>query len=122
VRGTCLGTAVVLVLVLAAFCASAAAVTPVPYKRCQDVIIRNYDGSVYTRTRGLFAKRTSCRIARKVAHWFLVNDGSVTPHPQGFTCIGGSDGVSCRKGGRRVSWGYYRDRPAPNELDLALSA
>jgi hypothetical protein len=36
-------------------------------KRCRDVIIRNPDGSVYTRTHGLFAIRTSCSKARRVS-------------------------------------------------------
>jgi hypothetical protein len=82
-------------------------------KRCRDVIIRNPDGSVYTRTHGLFAIRTSCSKARRVARIYLhraEGNGSGRPvRPLGFTCSGGSDGVACHKGRRRVSWGYYYD-------------
>ena len=84
----------------------------VEYRRCRDVVIRNPDGGVYTQTEGLFQKRTGCRVARRLARKYMANDGIHPPRTLGFTCEGGSDGVACRKGvKKRVTWGYYFDRP-----------
>lgn len=83
------------------------------YERCKNVVIRNQDGSVYTRTNGLFVLKTSCRVGRAVAHKYLVNDGAKGGKTLGFKCDGGSDGVACEKGPKRVTWGYYFDREAP---------
>lgn len=82
------------------------------YKRCADVIIRTGDGGVYTRTRGLFHLRASCKTARSVARRYLsASEGNAgrAPRPLGFRCRGGSDGVACKKGRQRVTWGYYHD-------------
>jgi hypothetical protein len=79
------------------------------YKRCRDVILRNADGSLYTRTRGLFEKHTTCGVARRLARRYLADDGESGASLFGFTCSGGGDGVACRKGRRRVTWGYYSD-------------
>lgn len=80
------------------------------YDRCRDVIIRNQDGSVYTRTNGLFVLKTSCRVGRAVAHKYLADDGVRGGKTLGFKCRGGSDGVACEKSRKRVTWGYYFDR------------
>ncbi len=83
-----------------------------PYKRCSDVIIRNGDGSVYTRTYGLWAHRVSCRTARTVSRRYLQGaegNAGPAPRPLGFRCEGGSDGVACKKGRKRISWGFYAD-------------
>ncbi len=82
------------------------------YERCDDVIIRNSDGSVYTRTHGLFVKNVGCHKGRRVARKYLVDDGAGPKNPLGFSCSGGSDGVACRKGRKHVTWGYYFDRPS----------
>jgi hypothetical protein len=82
------------------------------YHRCRDVVIRNTSGGIYTRTHGLFGKRASCRLARRLARRYLSNDGIRPPRILGFACEGGSDGVACRRGHQRVTWGYYFDRPA----------
>lgn len=86
--------------------------TAAGYKRCADVIIRNGDGGVYTRTRGLFHLRASCRTARTVARRYLSGiegNAGLAPRPLGFRCSGGQDGVACKKGRQRVTWGYYQD-------------
>lgn len=92
------------------------------YNRCRDVVIRNSDGGVYTRTRGLFQKNASCRLARKLARRYLANDGIRPPRTLGFICDGGSDGVACSNGEKRVTWGYYYDRPALDTSGVASSA
>ena len=79
------------------------------YKRCRNVVITNPAGGVYTRTHGLFVSRGSCRLARRVARRYLINDGAGVKRPYGFRCAGGADGVACRKGRIRVTWGYYYD-------------
>lgn len=80
------------------------------YKRCSDVFIYQ-NGQLYTRTNGLFQKHTTCRVARRVARKYLSgSEGSEqAPHPYGYRCSGGEDGVACRKGRKRITWGYYYD-------------
>lgn len=80
------------------------------YKRCKDVKIY-VNGNIYARTYGLFQKRTTCRQARRVARKVLHgSEGSeAAPHPFGYSCRSGEDGVACRKGRKRVTWGYYYD-------------
>jgi hypothetical protein len=93
-------------------------------KRCRDVVIRTGDGTIYTRTRGLWARGVNCRVARGVAHTMLSFEGSAEapPTPRGFRCEGGSDGVSCKRGSDWVTWGYYYDRPGPIAIRLAPAA
>lgn len=76
--------------------------------RCQDVIIRNSGGSVYTRTRSLFASQVRCSTARRVAYGYLVLDGEGPKRPLGYRCRSRSDGrgVTCRKGRATVRWKY----------------
>ena len=81
-------------------------------QRCRDVVLYNAPGVVFTQTRGLWAIRTSCRIARVVSRRYLSrSEGNAGPRvrPLGFRCSGGADGVACRKGKRTVTWGYYID-------------
>lgn len=75
---------------------------------CRDVVIRNQDGSIYTRTDGLYAKGVSCRRARQIAYAFLVDDGEPSPEPHGFQCAPRADGSggACRRGAKRVSWRF----------------
>jgi hypothetical protein len=89
--------------------ASSPAVRSVAYQRCKDVVIRNEDGSVYTQTKGLFQKNAGCAPARRLAHRYLANDGVRPATLLGYTCTGGVDGVSCKRGNRRITWGYYID-------------
>lgn len=105
-----LASMAVLVVVSMGFSANLASAST-GYKRCRDVVIRNGDGSIYTQTDGLFAKHASCGLARRLARRYLSNDGVRPPRTLGFTCSGGSDGVACSKGRKRVTWGYYFDRP-----------
>lgn len=79
------------------------------YKRCHDVTLRNPNGSIYTRTSGLFAKHATCALARRLARVYLSNDAEHDEPVLGFTCSGGGDGVACVKGRRHVTWGYYFD-------------
>lgn len=83
-------------------------------RQCRDVVIRNYDGGIYSQTDGLFAKGVSCRRARQIAHAVMVDDGESIPQPHGFHCVSRSDGtgVGCRRGGKRVSWRYPFARPS----------
>lgn len=76
------------------------------YVYCEDVVIYQGDGSIYTQTVNLKKKHTSCKIARSVARqWLSGAEGSATePHPHGFRCRGGDNGMTCRKGNRRVVW------------------
>lgn len=76
--------------------------------RCHDVIIRNSGGSVYTRTRGLFASHVRCSTARRVAYGYLVVDGEGPKRPLGYRCRSRSDGrgVTCSKGHGSVRWKY----------------
>lgn len=76
------------------------------YSYCEDVVIYQGDGSIYTQTVNLKKKRTSCKIARSVARqWLSEAEGSATePHPHGYRCRGGDNGITCRKGKRRVVW------------------
>ena len=95
----------------AATSASAAPGSSEP-ERCRDVVIRNGLGDVYTQTRGLWAIRTTCATARMVSRrYFKRREGTAHPARRilGFRCDGGDDGVSCRKGQRIVTWGYYDD-------------
>jgi hypothetical protein len=87
--------------------------------RCRDVVIRTGDGSVYTRTRGLWARGVGCPVARAVAHTMLSYEGSAEapPNPHGFRCDVGSDGVSCKRGSDWVTWGYYVDREFSGRWD-----
>ena len=81
------------------------------HKRCKDVILYQ-NGSVYTRTHGLWAKRETCKQARRVARKYLTGaegNAGPAPRPYGYRCQGGQDGVSCTKGRRHVTWGYYDD-------------
>lgn len=82
------------------------------YKRCSDVVLRTGDGSVYTQTQGLWAKRASCRTARRVARSYMQGaegNAGAAPRPLGYRCAGGADGVACKKGRKRITWGYYID-------------
>lgn len=79
------------------------------YKRCKNVYIRQ-NGQIIQRTHGLFQKRSSCRVARKVARAYLSTEayeGAFRPY--GYKCSGGLDGVACHKGSRRITWGSYYD-------------
>jgi len=89
--------------------ASAALASASADRHCRNVSLR-YDGAVLTATRGLTARRTTCTIARKVAHgWLSGAEGTVEPpHPLGFTCHHSSDGtrMTCARGAARVRWRY----------------
>jgi hypothetical protein len=101
-----------LLIVFAVFgSASAPAATSAGAKHCQNVVLRNPDGTVYTRTKGLSQRNSSCPEARKVARAFLHgSEGADSPpRPYGFRCSRGADGVSCRKGRKVVTWSWYRD-------------
>ena len=77
------------------------------FERCRDVVIQNYTG-----TDGLFVAHGSCKLARKVARTYLVNDGAAPHQPLGFRCSSFKDysGVTCRKGRKRVRWHYQGTR------------
>jgi len=75
--------------------------------QCQDIVIRNYDGSIYTRTYNLSQKNTGCGLTRRLAHRYLANDGERPPTLLGFQCAGDANGVSCRDRDRRVTWEYH---------------
>ncbi|WP_217924871.1 hypothetical protein [Miltoncostaea oceani] len=84
-------------------------------RRCANVIVRNPDGSVYARSRnGVFAVRTTCPVARRVAFAVLnADDGdNPLPRPEGFRCrlVGQSSqlGVLCSKGRQSVRWTFGR--------------
>jgi hypothetical protein len=88
---------------------TASAATP---HRCRDVVIRTGSGAIHTRTTGLFGIGVGCTTARKVARYYLSrNEGNAggPVRPYGYRCSGGEDGVSCRKGRRIVTWGFYAD-------------
>ncbi|MGK2939451.1 MAG: hypothetical protein ACSLFR_16885 [Solirubrobacteraceae bacterium] len=106
-------------LAVAAMCTAtlALAVAPAPGattagKRCEDVLYRLDNGTVYARTYYLAAYRTSCRTARRVASFWLRNaEGNAnidSLRPYGFTCTGtdtrNGHGMSCRKGRQEVRW------------------
>jgi hypothetical protein len=80
-------------------------------RRCNNVVVRDHEGNVYTQTNGLWAIKVRCRKARRVArHYLTHSEGNADPvRPYGFRCRGGEDGVSCRKGTRIVTWGWYYD-------------
>jgi hypothetical protein len=102
---------VALLLLVPAGAVRAEADTASAYKRCRDIVLRNPDGSIYTQTHGLFEKHAACGLARRLARRYLSDDGVRPARILGFVCSGGSDGVACRKGRKRVTWGYYFDRP-----------
>jgi len=80
-------------------------------RRCKNVVVHDGEGNVYTRTNGLWAIKVRCRKARRVARYYLTHaEGNAEPvRPYGYRCRGGEDGVSCRKGTRIVTWGWYYD-------------
>jgi hypothetical protein len=101
-----------LLMVLIAWAPAAASAAPNSgFKRCKNVVIRTGIGTVYTQTNGLFQRNTSCTEARKVARRYLSGSegNEATPRPLGYRCSGGADGVSCKKGRKIVTWGYYQD-------------
>ena len=77
-------------------------------RTCRDVVVRLADGTVYTRTQGLFATRTRCATARRVARAYLrgAEGTEQAPRPLGFVCRSRAGGEICRNGRRRVSWRY----------------
>ncbi|HEX6689231.1 MAG TPA: hypothetical protein VF085_11310 [Solirubrobacterales bacterium] len=80
-------------------------------RRCRDVVIRNYDGTVYTRTYDLAAAGIGCPLARAVAHSVLVDDGAEAPRdPHRFTCSRSAAGVVCRREEARIRWSYRPHR------------
>jgi hypothetical protein len=109
-----LSVATVLIVSATTFAATAPAAPSASrsYKLCKNVVIRNSDESVYTRTHGLFVERTNCGTGRRVARKYLVDDGDGAKNPLGFHCSGGTDGVACRNGRKKVTWGYTYDRSA----------
>ncbi len=81
-------------------------------RSCRNVVIRNADGSIYTRTHALRAKRVGCRRARKIAHARLVDDGAGKGKYRGFECRSSASGVHCHRHRKRVSWRYAAARTA----------
>jgi len=81
------------------------------YKRCGGVALPGGSLDKHTKTEEVFASGTDCRTARRVARIYLREREARgrTVRPLGFRCSGGADGVACRKGKRRVTWGYYFD-------------
>lgn len=76
-------------------------------ERCRNVVILTGDGSVYTRTHGLRARRATCRTARRVARIFLHgSEGAEQVRPLGYDCRNSGEGVVCRKGRKRVTWSW----------------
>lgn len=82
----------------------------VALKKCRGITVqRAYDG-VHRKTVGLWADHgATCADARRVARKWMTAGSDHSRRPLGYTCSGGSDGVSCAKGRRHVTWGYYYD-------------
>lgn len=82
------------------------------YTRCAGVVLPGGSPNDRTSTVGaVWALHVGCRTARRVAHIYMsVHERQGrSVHPLGFRCSGGADGVACRQGRRRVTWGYYWD-------------
>lgn len=94
------------ILGLPVLCSALAPAAADAARRCKDVVLRLPDGSVYTRTAGLSARRTSCRAARKVARARLGDDGAGPFRYYGYRCRSRGRGTTCTKGRRRVRWLY----------------
>lgn len=74
---------------------------------CRDVVIRNGNGSIFTRTYGLSKRRVPCTTARQVARKFISFEGEGgPPRPLGFKCSFTSRGVKCKRGYQRVDWRF----------------
>lgn len=74
--------------------------------RCPEAII--YQGTgIFTQTKGLRALNIGCARARAIAYRFLSSSDSIETDTSGFTCSRGAQGVRCRKGRTRISWGYF---------------
>ena len=83
----------------------AVSVLRVSKHHCRDVVIRNGNGSIFTRTYGLSKRRVPCTTARQVARKFISFEGEGgPPRPLGFKCSFTSRGVKCKRGYQLVDW------------------
>lgn len=107
-----LGPRRLLISVAAIACLAAAApASAAPLKNCGAATYK-VNGVVYTKTDALWQRRTSCKTARAVFRAYVRGTEGAETRPRrfhGYRCTGGSDGVSCHRGKRLVTWGWYYD-------------